>query len=73
MYEVYIPYRTAAEINLSAIAHNYDCIRRRFPDKKILSVLKANAYGHGIRGIVQVCERQTDYYAVATVEEGSPF
>ena len=49
----------AVEIDPAAIEHNYACIRRHFPGKKILSVLKADAYGHGIRGIVPVCERQT--------------
>ena len=35
-----------------------------------MSVLKADAYGHGIDGIVPVYETFTDWYAVATVEEG---
>ena len=70
MEKVCIPVRTAAQIDLKAIAHNYACIHQHFPDKKILSVLKADAYGHGIRGIISTCDPLTDYYAAATAEEG---
>ena len=34
-----------------------------------MSVLKGDAYGHGIRGILPACEPNTDWYAVATVDE----
>lgn len=68
--DIYIPVRTAAEIDLNKIRHNYAVIRKTFPGTKVLSVLKADAYGHGIRGITAVCDEQTDYFAVATVEEG---
>ena len=32
--------------------------------------MKANAYGHGIRGVLSAYETFTDWYAVATLEEG---
>lgn len=68
--ERHIPARTLATVDLSAIEHNYACIKRRFPGKMLLSVLKADAYGHGIRGIVPTCDPLTDWYACATAEEG---
>lgn len=62
--------RTAAFVSLGAIKNNYEAVRRRFPGQKVMSILKADAYGHGISGITPVCEKYTDMYAVATVEEG---
>jgi alanine racemase len=36
-----------AEINLSALSHNVNVVREKTGNKKILAVVKANAYGHG--------------------------
>ncbi len=63
-------YRTYAQINLASIRHNGGVIREAFKNKKILSVLKADAYGHGIKGVLPAYETFSDWYAVATVEEG---
>lgn len=62
--------RTAALIDLSAIARNGAIAKKLFPEQKILSVLKADCYGHGIGGVMPAYERFSDHYAVATVEEG---
>lgn len=61
--------RTYARINLADIRHNGYIARKTFPEQKILSVLKADAYGHGISGVVPAYETFTDWYAVATIEE----
>lgn len=61
--------RTCAEISLKAIAHNYTCIRKVFGSNAVMTVLKGNAYGHGIQGILPACDGHTDAYAVATAEE----
>lgn len=62
--------RVKAEISLSDIRHNYAALRRHYGEGvKILSVLKADAYGHGVSGIAKTCDELTDYFAVATVEE----
>lgn len=63
-------YRTYACISLDNIEHNGQIAKRVFCGKKIMSVLKADAYGHGIEGVVPAYEAFSDYYAVATVEEG---
>ena len=68
--ETWNRYRTYAHISLDAIEHNGQIAKNVFPGKKIVSVLKADAYGHGIEGVVPAYETFTDYYAVATVEEG---
>ena len=40
--------RTWAEIDLDALARNYDRIRRHVGEEtKLLGVIKADAYGHG--------------------------
>lgn len=66
----YGKYRTFACVDLAAIRHNGQIARKTFPQQKILSVLKADAYGHGITGVLPAYETFTDWYAVATVEEG---
>ncbi|MEL7567120.1 MAG: alanine racemase [Dehalobacterium sp.] len=60
------------EIDLDAITYNFHQIRQFVPEQvKIMSVVKADAYGHGA---VQVAEALagagTDMFAVTTVEEG---
>jgi len=62
---------TYCEIDLDAIRHNCKEIRKlSSPQTKIMAIVKANAYGHGI---VEVAEalvgEQVDYLGVATVEE----
>lgn len=62
--------RTCAEISLDAIRHNYAAIRNAFGKTKVMTVMKADAYGHGIRGMLPACDPSVDWYAVATMEEG---
>lgn len=61
--------RTVAKVDLSAIRHNGFIAKSLFQGQKILSVLKADAYGHGIQGVLPAYETFTDWYAVATAEE----
>ena len=37
-----------AEINLNNLCHNLDIIRYTVGDAKIMGVVKADAYGHGV-------------------------
>lgn len=62
--------RTCAEISLDAIRHNYGAIKKVFDETKVMTVMKADAYGHGIKGILPACDPFVDWYAVATMEEG---
>ena len=62
--------RTCAEISLDAIRHNYAAIRNAFGKTKVMTVMKADAYGHGIRGMLPACDPSVDWYAVATMEDG---
>ncbi len=60
--------RVYAEIDLDAIRHNVRTIKEK-TGKKLLVVIKANAYGHGAKMISRVCKDLADYFAVATIEE----
>lgn len=66
----YLDYRTYAEVDLGAIRHNGRQIKAAFPTQKILSVLKADTYGHGVAGVLPAYETFSDWYAVTTAEEG---
>ncbi|MCF6435647.1 alanine racemase [Pseudoalteromonas sp. MMG022] len=58
----------AAEINLSALRHNLRRIKALAPRAKVMAVLKANAYGHGLVTIAQHLQ-DADAFAVARIDE----
>lgn len=57
-----------ASIDIDALQHNFTVVRRHAPHSKIIAVLKANAYGHGLLQVAHALA-QADAYAVARVEE----
>ena len=62
-----------AEINLAAYGRNLQKIRAQVgPDVKILSVLKANAYGHGAvqLGLYAQRHRLCDFFGAASGKRG---
>lgn len=61
-----------AEISVKSIAHNMKKIREvTSPSAKIMALVKANAYGHGITEVAKiVLENGADALAVARVNEG---
>lgn len=61
--------RTWAEIDLCALENNMREIKKRAGNKKIMAVVKANAYGHGAMQLAPVISRFADAFAVATFEE----
>ncbi len=66
------PRPTIAEINLQALRHNLHQVMRLIgPEREILAVVKADAYGHGAIEISRVLKQEgVRYFGVATVEEG---
>ncbi len=65
-----IPKRTEAEINLSSIEHNFREIKKFTENKKIICVIKANAYGHGAVQLGRLYEKLgADILAVACIDE----
>lgn len=64
-------YRIEADINLSAIRKNIETMKSYIPkDKKLLAVIKANAYGHGAIEVANALDDLSDYYGVACIDEG---
>lgn len=63
---------TRAEISLGAIQHNLRQVRYRVGSGvKIMAVVKANAYGHGIIGVSSaLVDAGADYLGVAIPSEG---
>ena len=63
---------TRAEIDLEALAFNINQVRSLVgQEKTILAVVKANAYGHGVIGIVRELDvLGVDFFGVAFLEEG---
>lgn len=63
--------RTWAEIDLDALCHNYEALRRRIgPQVKFLGVVKADAYGHGAVQVSKTLqELGADYLAVSSIDE----
>jgi alanine racemase len=59
-----------ARIDAAALAHNLAVARRAAPHARILAVIKANGYGHGL-GRTARALRAADGFAVLTVEEGA--
>ena len=57
--------KSTVKISRSALIHNITTIRRHLPKQtKIMSVVKANAYGHDLEMVTRVLEEYTDSYAV---------
>jgi alanine racemase len=64
-----IPTAAYAEINLDAVRHNLLKVKLYAAQSKIMAVIKANAYGHGlIRMANALCN--ADAFAVARIAEG---
>ena len=61
---------TYLEVNLSQLKKNLEAIRAQVTPAKIMPMVKANAYGHGVDGVAPFIEPYVDYLGVAIVEEG---
>lgn len=67
--KIHFPNSTA-EIDLSAITKNLSSIKEKSGGKKILAVVKCDAYSHNAVRVSSHIEEQVDYLAVANVDEG---
>src|SRR6266571_9358643 len=68
-----------AEVSLGALTHNLDAIRKyvnpanekRKTPRKILSIVKGNAYGHGGPQVAKALEKAgSDWFGVTCTDEG---
>ena len=61
---------TYLEVNLTQLKKNIEAIRAHVAPAKIMPMVKANAYGHGVDGVAPFIAPFADYIGVALVEEG---
>lgn len=62
--------RTWAEVDLDALLHNYAAIRAAIGNKKMMAVVKADAYGHGDMAVTKTLQNAgIDWFAVSNFEE----
>jgi len=58
-----------ALLSAQALKHNLSQVRRYAPNSRVMAVVKANAYGHGLPWAVSVL-KEADGFGVASTEEG---
>lgn len=56
------------EVDLDKLDYNINKIREK-TDKKLMAVVKANAYGLGVEAISEFLDDKVDYFAVSTIDE----
>jgi alanine racemase len=62
---------TLVEVNLDRLAENYRLIQTRVAPAKMMPILKANAYGHGLVEVAKLMQSLgAEYLGVAVLEEG---
>ena len=62
---------TRLEIDLNILAENYRQIKKHVANTKMMPILKANGYGHGLVRVAQLMQKLgADYIGVAVLEEG---
>ncbi len=59
----------SATIDGGALRHNLGVVRHLAPQSRVMAVIKANAYGHGLVAVARALE-SADAFAVARVDEG---
>ncbi|MBU1881938.1 alanine racemase [bacterium] len=62
---------THALIDLGALRQNYRALKRLADDRSVMAVVKANAYGHGLKESAQaLVDEGVSYFGVGFLEEG---
>ncbi len=62
--------RTAlAILSTDHLLHNLRIIQRRVTPAKIIAMIKANAYGHGLRSVALRLDQEADMLGVASIDE----
>lgn len=58
-----------ALLDAGALRHNFERVRQCVGDSKVMAIIKANAYGHGLVWAARVL-KEADGFGVASIEEG---
>jgi len=65
-------YRAWAEVDTDAIRHNLSVVARVLPSHKRMAIVKAEAYGHGLEGVVRALDdADVSFFGVATIVEAA--
>jgi alanine racemase len=56
-------------IDLDALVHNLACVRRQAPRARVMAVVKADAYGHGLVTVARTLAAHAEALAVARLDE----
>ncbi len=59
-----------ALLDLDAVRHNLQVVKQHAPSARIMAVIKANAYGHGLIRVAEALLEDVDAVAVARADEG---
>lgn len=59
----------SATIHAAALRHNLSVVRQQAPSSRVMAVIKANGYGHGLVAVARALD-EADAFAVARVDEG---
>ena len=61
---------TYLEVDLAQLRRNLEAVRALVAPRRVLAVVKANAYGHGVDGVAPFLAPYADYLGVALAQEG---
>lgn len=61
---------TYAVVSLSRLRANLAAVKAHVAPARVMAILKANAYGHGLGAVARCLAPQADAFGVALVEEG---
>ena len=59
-----------AQVYAAALRHNLQQVRLRTPRARIMAVVKADGYGHGLAWVARTLSDNVDAFGVASMEEG---
>ena len=63
-------HRTWAEIDTKALVHNLKIFKAKLGSKKLMAVVKANAYGHSAKELCPILDKNgADWFAVSNIDE----
>ncbi|WP_456377672.1 alanine racemase [Thiolapillus sp.] len=65
-----MPFSPWIEIDRKALQHNLDVVRKHAPHSRVMAVIKADAYGHGVLPVAAAVAG-ADAFAVARIEEAT--
>lgn len=61
---------TVATIHLGALRHNLARVRALAAPAKVMAVVKADAYGHGLERVARALDGEAEAFAVAAIADG---